>query len=134
MALNPKTSVASRNLSLNAALDVLNGGGFLRIYSGTQPTDPDTALSGNTLLIEYALASTAFAAASSGSKVMAAVSSATAGNTGTATFFSLVKSDGTTRVHDGTVGTGTHNLVVSSTTFTSGQTYAGPTLTISQAA
>lgn len=133
MALSPKTSVASRNLSLNAAYDVLNNG-FLRIYSGTKPTDADTALSGNTVLIEYALGATAFSAASGGSKVMNAVSSATAAASGTATFYSLVKSDGTTRVADGTVGTATSDMIVSSTTITAGQTYSGPSLTVSEAA
>lgn len=129
-----KTSVASRNLALNAALDVLNGGGFFRLYSGTVPTDADTALSGNTMLLEYALASTAFAAASGGSKAMAAVSAASAAASGTATFFRLYKSDGTTCVYQGAVGTSGAELIVSSTTITSGQSYAGPSLTISEAA
>jgi hypothetical protein len=36
-------------------------GGFMRLYDGTQPTDPDTALSGNTLIVECALGNPAMA-------------------------------------------------------------------------
>ncbi len=104
MSANPKTSVAARNRGLDAKFDACNGG-FLRIYGGTQPADADTALSGQTLLAEFALASTAFGAASGGSKTLAAVSSAVAVGTGAHTWFSLVTSAGV-RVYDNTAGVG----------------------------
>jgi hypothetical protein len=104
MALNPKLSLASRNLALNAALDVLNGGGFLRIYDGVQPVDADTALGSQVKLAELALSSTAFAAAAGGSKTANAITSANALATSTATWASFVKSDGTTRVFECSVG------------------------------
>lgn len=115
MSLNPKLSAASRNLALNAALDVLNSG-FMDIYSGTQPTDADTALSGNTLLSYLTFGATAFGAASSGSKTANAITQdSDADATGTASFFRLFKSDHTTAVADGSAGTATANLVLNST-------------------
>ena len=44
MPLNPKLTIASRNLALNAALDVMNTTGTILILDGTQATDADTAI------------------------------------------------------------------------------------------
>lgn len=108
-------SAASKNLGLNAQLDVLNAG-FFRIYSGTRPATPDTALSGNTLLAELPLNATAFTAAVGGTKTANAITSAaSAAATGTATFFRMFKSDGTTAVLDGTVGTSGTDAIINST-------------------
>jgi hypothetical protein len=135
MALNPKTSVASRNLALNAALDVLNAG-FLDIYDGTQPTDADTAIAAQVRLARLSLNATAFAAASAGSKTANAITSSAALATGTATWYSLVKSDGTTRVHDGSAGIAgsTPNLVLNSAAISSGASVSVSSLVITQAA
>lgn len=135
MALNPKTSIASRNLALNAAFDVLNGGGFLRIYDGTQPTDADTALGAQVKLAELTLASTAFAAASSASKAAGAIGAdASADATGTASWATLVKSDGVTRVMDMSVGTAGANLNLNSVAISAGANVSVSSLSISQAA
>lgn len=139
MALNPHLSTASRNLSLNAALDVLNGGGFLRIYSGTQPANANAALSGNTLLAELSLSSTAFAAASSGSKTANTITADSDANaTGTASFATLVLSDGTTRVMDLSVGVGTagvdFDVAVPTVSVVQHATFSVTSLVISQAA
>lgn len=133
MALNPKTSIASRNLALNAAFDVLNAG-FLKIYDGTQPTDADTALGAQVLLASLSLSATAFAAASAASKSANAITSATAGASSTATWASLVKSDNTTRVMDMSVGTSGANLNLNSVAISSGATVSCSSLTITQAA
>ena len=134
MALNPKLSVASRNLALNAALDVLNTG-YLRIYDGVQPATADTALSGNTLLAELTLAGTAFSAAASASKAAGAIGSDSSANaTGTASFFRLFKSDGTTAVLDGSVGTASADLILNSVSIVAGSAVAVSALTITMAA
>jgi hypothetical protein len=100
-----RVSVARRNAALNNCFDVLNNG-FIRIYSGTRPTDADTALSGNTLLAQLTFGSTAFAAATAGTKTANAITQDTAADaTGTATFARLFQSDGTTAVSDISVGT-----------------------------
>lgn len=100
-----RLAVARRNEALNAILDNLNTG-RLRFYSGTRPTDADTALSGNTLLAELTFGSTAFAAASGGVANANAITDDTAADaTGTVSFARLVESDGTTVVCDLSVGT-----------------------------
>lgn len=110
MALNPKLSAASRNLALNAALDVLNSG-FFDIYDSTQPTDADTALGAQVKLASLGLNATAWAAAGAGSKVAGAITSdSDADATGTAAWYRLWKSDHTTAVWDGSVGTSGANL------------------------
>ena len=118
MATNFLVSGASRALALNAALDVLNTG-FLDVYSGTQPVGPDTALGAQVLLVSCALNATAFAAAVAGTntatKTANAVSNGTAGATGTAAWFRMYKSNHTTAVCDGTVGTSGCDATITST-------------------
>jgi len=97
-----------------AGLATLANSGVLKIYSGTKPAGANTALSGNTVLAQLTLNATAFAAASSSGSdptrtATAAANSITgdtsADATGTASFFRVFKSDGTTALFDGTVGT-----------------------------
>lgn len=115
MSTNDHLSAASRNLALDAALNVLNSG-FFAIYSGTQPTNADTALSGNTLLAEPTFAATAFSAASAGTKTAGTITQdSNCPATGTAAFYRLYKSDGTTAVLDGSVATSGANLNVNTT-------------------
>jgi hypothetical protein len=133
MSLNPKLSLASRVLALDAALDVLNGG-FIDIFDGIQPTDADTAIGAQVKLARLALNATAFAAASAGSKTANAITSAAALASGTATWYRLVKSDGTTAVADGSVGTATSNLVINSATISAGATVSVTSLVYTMAA
>lgn len=130
MAANTHLSIASWNLALNAGIDVLNGG-FLELYTGTQPATPDTALSGNTLLATLALSATAFGAASSATKTANTITSATAAATGTATFFRAYKSDATTAVIDGSVGTSGADLNLNTTSIVTGATVSVSSWTVS---
>ncbi len=114
MALSPKLSAASRNLALNAALDVLNSGEVL-ILDGTQATDADTAIGAQVTLAVPLFGATAFAAASAGSKAantFTADSSADA--TGTAAWYRM-RTSGHTAVWDGSVSTASANLNFNST-------------------
>lgn len=115
MANNPKVAAASRNTELNA-LGALANSGKLRIYSGTQPADADTTLSGNTLLAELTMNATAFASATAGVITANSVTSDSGADaTGTATFFRLFASNGTTVILDGSVGTASADLVLTTT-------------------
>ena len=69
MSLNPKATVASRNLALDAVLDQLNNG-FLRVYAGTQPADADTAITTQVMLAQLTFGATAWAAASGASNLL----------------------------------------------------------------
>jgi hypothetical protein len=112
---------APKNAGLNATYDLLNSG-TIGIYSGTRPATAGTALSGNTLLATLTLGATAFAAASGGTKTANAITSGTAGNTGTATFFRAFESDGTTVVCDGTVGTSATDMIIATTSIVAAAT------------
>lgn len=129
MASNLKYAVALKNLRLNQITSQINTSGLLSIYTGTQPTNPDTALSGNTLLASLACSSTFAAGASGGILTASTITSATAGNTGTATWGSLTTSGGT-RIVDFSIGTSGADLNLNSTSISSGATVSVTSLTI----
>lgn len=110
-----RTAVARRN----EALDTLTNNaasGKLHLYSGTRPTNADTALSGNTLLAVLTLNATAFGSASSGVLTANAITSdSSADATGTATFARLFESDGTTVIEDYSLATSGAEVTVSTT-------------------
>lgn len=135
MALNPKTSQASRNLSLNAAFDILNSGKLI-VYDGTQPTDADTALGAQVDLADLTFGATAFAAASAGSKAANSITQDSSINaSSTATWATLVASARTTTgTLDMSVGTASANLNFNSVAFSSGAACSCSSLTITQAA
>jgi len=97
------------NLAANTEADALGAllnNGWIKFYTGTQPATADTALSGQTLLAEPRFGSPAFAPASSGIILANAITAdPDAAATGTATWFRMYKSDGTTAVLDGSIGT-----------------------------
>lgn len=131
MATNPKFSLVARNAMGDALITAFGNGALLKVYTGTQPASVDTALSGNTLLGTLTCA-TPFAAAASGGVVTAGTitQDSSADNSGTATFFRIFKSDGTTAVHDGTVGTSAADLILNTTTIVSGGPISVSSLTI----
>ncbi len=130
MPSNLKYAVTLKNARLDAITSAVGTGGLLRIYSGTQPTNPDTALSGNTLLAELALSSALAAAASAGVLTANAITAdSSADNTGTATFGSLLTSGGT-RKADFTVGTSGSDLNLNTTSIVSGAQVSVSSLTI----
>jgi len=109
--------LANATVSAQAdALARLLDNGYVRIYSGTQPSTADTALSGNTLLDELRANATSAPAANNGVLTFNAVTSDTSADaTGTATFYRTFKSDGTTVVMDGSVGTSGADMNINST-------------------
>jgi hypothetical protein len=108
-----------------SALGALADGGTLKIYCGTQPSNPDTALSGNTLAATFTFNSPGFGSASLSSgkmKIAAdfAATTVTAAASCTASFGRILESDGTTVVADVTVGTSGADVNLNSTSITSG--------------
>src|SRR2546429_7053874 len=114
MANNLKTSIVSRNAELDA-LRALANSGLLRIYDGTQPATPETAITTEVKLAELTMNATVFGASSGGVITANAITSDTdADATGTAAWFRLLESDGTTVLWDGSVGTASADLVLNS--------------------
>lgn len=112
------------------ALSPLFNNGYLRIYSGTQPTDANTAVGAQLLLAELRFAATAMLSSIDG--ILTAnplVQDDNANNTGTASWYRCLQSNGTTAICDGSVGTSgcdlnmnsvniSQNAVVAITSFT----------------
>lgn len=87
--------------SLARALDL----GYMRLYSGVQPGNADTPVSNQVLLAELRFAATSAPGAVNGVLTFNPITSDTAADeTGVATWFRCVSSDGTTVVMDGSVG------------------------------
>ncbi len=100
MTINVSNAAAKAALDAVTALMNVGGTGKLRIYNGTVPTDTDTALSGNTLLIDFALhATAAFGAATDAAPGATATADTIAGvnasATGTASFYRYLNNAGT---------------------------------------
>ncbi len=130
MAANTHLSSQSWDLALDAALNVLNAG-FVEIYDGTQPATPNVAVSTQTKLAKLALSATAFSASSGGTKTANAVTSSAALATSTATWFRAFKSDDTTAVIDGSVGTSGADMNLSTVSIVTGATISVTSWTVS---
>lgn len=136
---NLKMAVTLRNNMLDEITSYAGAGALLRIYSGTQPSGGGAV---TTLLAELACDVTAFApAASGGALTLNGVTADTTANaTGTATWFRVVQSDGSTWVMDGdistqTAGTGDLQLDTTSIVLNGTVSLSGPnTITAPNAA
>ena len=132
MAVNPKRSNAAVNAAADAVCDLLDNG-YLRLYDGAQPANADTAVTTQTQLAELRWNATAFGAATAGVAVANSITADTnADATGTATWFRALKSDGTTVVFDGSVGTSSADLILNSTAITAGANVAVSSFTYNE--
>lgn len=132
MSLNPKLSNAAANAAADAVCALLNSG-YLRIYDGSQPTDADTAIGAQVLLAELRFNATAFGGAASAVATANAITSdSSADATGTAAWFRALKSDGTTVIFDGSVGTSGANLNLNSVAISAGAAVSVSSFTFTQ--
>jgi hypothetical protein len=124
-------NVTTRNAMLDAITARAGGSALLRIYSGSRPATGGTE---TTLLAQLTCNATFAPAASSGVLTLNAISPATsAAATGTATWFRILASNGTTHVLDGSVSTvaaGTGDMQLDSTSIVLGGTVAISSATI----
>ena len=94
-------------VSLNAEADVWGSqldSGSIKIYDGTAPANPQTAITTQTLLVSISFSATAFPSAIGGVITLASAINGTIVSTATAGWARLYKTDGTTVVCDATVG------------------------------
>lgn len=108
---NVRISNAANQAACNAVVDLIDGGagaGKIRIYSGTQPANAETAIAGQTLLAELTFSDPAFGAASSAQSSVATASAITqdssADATGIAAWARILDSNNTV-IFDCDVGT-----------------------------
>lgn len=130
MATNPKFS----NLTVNGEADFIGvaaDSGYLRIYDGSQPATADTAVGVQVLLAELRFAADAFPAAVAGLLTANAITSdSSADATGTASWARILKSDGSSVLFDGTVGTSAANVVINSVAISAGAVVSCSSLTL----
>jgi hypothetical protein len=110
MALNPKLTDLAVSREADAVCALLDGG-YLDLYSGAQPASADDPVTTQVRLARLRWGTPAFEAAVGGialARTITAESDAPA--SGTALWFRASKSDGTTAVFDGSVGTADCNL------------------------
>lgn len=121
-------NTTTRNAWLDSITSRAGASALLRIYDGTRPSTGGTA---TTLLAELTCNSTFAPGASSGVLTLNSITSDSSANaTGTATWFRIVQSDGSTHVLDGNVGTSGSDLNMNSVSFVSGGTVAITSFTI----
>jgi len=108
-----------RNSMLDAITTRAGASALLRIYDGTRPATGGTA---TTLLAELTCNATFAPGAAAGVLTLNAITQdSSANSSGTATWFRIVKSDGTTHVLDGNVGTSGSDLNLTTTTIVATQ-------------
>jgi hypothetical protein len=119
-----------RNAQLDAITTFIGNAGKLRIYSGTRPA---TGGAITTLLGELTLGSPFAPGASAGVLTANSVTGDTSADaTGTASWFRIFKSDGTTICLDGSVGTSGADLNLTSTSIVATEPINVTSLTITR--
>lgn len=121
MASNLKYSNGTRDAQQQGLIVYAGTAAIIHIYSGTQPANANTAISTQTLLVALNV-SGSFGTDSNGTITLSSVTSATAVATGTASFFRITKSDNSTVVMDGSVGTSGTDMILDNVSIATGQT------------
>jgi len=120
MANNLKLSNDAVNAEADA-FSVLLDNGYLRIYDGTQPATANTAIGSQVLLAELRFNADAAPIAVNGVLTFNAITQdSSADATGTASWFRALKSDGSTVMFDGTVGTSGCDINIATTAIVAG--------------
>ena len=123
-------AVGIRNSMLDAITTAAGASALLRIYDGTRPATGGTA---TTLLAELTCNATFAASASGGVLTLNSITQDSSANaTGTATWFRIVKSDGTTHVLDGNVGTSGSDLNLTTVSIVATQPVSVTSFTITE--
>ena len=122
-------AVTLRNNRLQAIVDFAGASAFVRIYSGSRPA---TGGSATTLLAELTCGAT-LGSVSAGVLTFGAITQdSSADSGGTAAWFRVVKSDGTTHVVDGNCGTSGSDMNMITTTIVASQPVSITSWTITE--
>lgn len=128
MAIQLSTTV--RNARLDAIETTVGVSAILRIRDGALPANCAAADAG-AVLAELNLPSDWMAAASGGTKgILGTWQDLSANNTGTATYFRIYDSGGSTCHMQGTVGTAATDMIVTGTAFTAGASFTITSFTL----
>lgn len=129
MALDLRITDARCNAALDALFSTSANNGLLRIYEAARPAGEPTTSGNGDLLAQLTMNATAFqsAAAQSGQSYNRLVANSitqdsSADDTGTAAYFLLTDSGGTTALMSGTVDTATADMIIDNTSIAIGAT------------
>jgi hypothetical protein len=120
--------------ALKTAIDA-GTAAIITIYTGSQPTDADTAIGAQTLLATLTMDATAFGAVSDDTPgaimTAAAITPDTSADaTGTAAWFRMLTQAGGTTIMDGSVGTSGADINFNTVSFTAGSQIEITSMTI----
>jgi hypothetical protein len=110
-----KYSNGTRHAQNEGLITYAGTGAKICLYQGTAPANANTGITTQTLLVTCVIAGV-FGTDTDGTLTLGTVTSGTAITTGTANFFRVFKSDGSTVVMDGSVGTSGADLNLDTTT------------------
>lgn len=111
---------ALRTARAQAWVDYVGTSPKVRLYTGSPPSLPSDAATG-TMLVEHQLDSTPFTVSSGVITFNDTPVTTNGAATGSAGYYRIYKSDGTTCVEQGTVGTSGADLAIDNTSINSGQ-------------
>lgn len=133
MPSNVKLSTAARDGRAGDLNTRIGANALIRIYDGTQPAGPGTAITTQNLLATFTGNASGFGSVSGGVLTASAVASTTASASGTATWFRILTSGGTA-VIDGTAGLAADadDMTLTANPLTSGQTINFTSLTLTE--
>ena len=100
-----------RNAQNNALIAYAGTGAIIKLYSGTQPANANTAITSQVLLVSLPIPGV-FGTDTNGTLTLNTVTPSIVVATGTTTFFRITKSDNTTVVLDGSVGLSSADLIL----------------------
>ncbi len=128
-----KISTIARNAACDAIVDLIDAdtnGGTIKIYTGSQPTNPQTALGAQVLLATLTFSTTAFGSASTGVATASAITSdSSIDATGTAAWARIADESGDV-IADVTVGTSGADINFNSVSFVATGTCAISSMTM----
>lgn len=116
-----KYSNGTRHAQNEGLITYAGTGAKICLYQGIAPANANTGITTQTLLVTCTIAG-AFGTDTDGTLTLGTVTSGTAVASGTAQFFRVFKSDGSTVVMDGSVGTVGADLNLNTTTINITQT------------
>ena len=119
-----RLATSARNAAVKGVTDLVDAGpaaGTIKVYDGSMPATPATAVSGQTLLVTITLGDPAFSAPSTGVAAGADPAAVNAAASGTATWCRVADSTGATVLDGDVTATGGGGfMTLSSTAITSG--------------
>jgi hypothetical protein len=113
-------SNATRHAQNEGLITYAGSSALFNLYSGTQPANANTALTTQVLLVSMPI-SGAFGTDTNGTLTLGSVIATGAVASGTAGFFRIFKSDGTSVIMDGSVGLSGADLILNTVDIVAGQ-------------